>query len=436
MLRIAGWLFLWWLLAFCVACESAGPDTTTTGSDETATPVADSGSSTATSATSPTKDASPVADSRLPRPADYTLVTVAEGFDIPVYLTSAPGDQSGRLFVVEKAGTIAILQDGVRRPRLFLDLRHKVGAEGREQGLLSMAFSPSFTSDDYFYVYYTDTAGDTVVARYRVTNNPNIADPASEAIILKVDQPTPDHNGGLLVFGPDGYLYIGLGDGGPVYGDESGNSQNTMSLLGTILRLDVLNDFPYTIPPSNPFVGQAGGREEIWVYGLRNPWRFAFDPLTDDLFIADVGLYKREEINLQVASSRGGENYGWNFYEGTYLLAPDEGGKRIAGIDKSQLVFPIAEYPHTEGCAIIGGYVYRGNSMPGLVGSYVFGDHCFGSIRVLTPTGDGSWQQTELSRDPGRKVITSFGQGPNGELYVLDWNGRIFLLSAAGTQAP
>ena len=155
---------------------------------------------------------------------------------------------------------------------------------------LVMAFSPSFTSDDYFYVYYTDTAGDTVVARYRVTNNPNIADPASEAIILKVDQPTPDHNGGLLVFGPDGYLYIGLGDGGPVYGDESGNSQNTMSLLGTILRLDVLNDFPYTIPPSNPFAGQAGGREEIWVYGLRNPWRFAFDPLTDDLFIADVGV--------------------------------------------------------------------------------------------------------------------------------------------------
>lgn len=433
MMRIAGWLFLWWLLTFCVACESAGPGTTTTDPDETATPVADSGSSTETFATGPTTDASSVVDSRLPRSADYTLVTVAEGLDIPVYLTALPGDQSGRLFVVEKAGTIAILQDGVRRPQLFLDIRHKVGAEGREQGLLSLAFSPSFTSDDYFFVYYTDTAGDTVVARYRVTNDPNIADPASEAIILKVDQPTPEHNGGLLVFGPDGYLYIGLGDGGPAYGDESGNSQNTMSLLGTILRLDVLKDFPYTIPPSNPFVGQAEGREEIWVYGLRNPWRFAFDPQTDDLYIADVGLYKREEINLQLASSRGGENYGWNFYEGTYLLAPDEGGKRTASIDKSQFVFPIAEYPHTEGCAIIGGYVYHGSRLPGLVGSYVFGDHCFGSIRVLTPTGDGAWQQTELSRDPGRKVITSFGQGPDGELYVLDWNGRIFRLSTAGT---
>ena len=433
MLRIVRWLFLWCLLALGVACESAGPDTTTTGPDETATPVAASGSATATSATSPTKDASSVADSGSPHPADYTLVTVAEGFDIPVHLTSAPGDQSGRLFVVEKAGTIAILQDGVRRARLFLDLRDKVGAEGREQGLLSLAFSPAFTSDGYFFVYYTDTAGDTVVARYRVTNDPNIADPASEAIILQVDQPTPEHNGGLLVFGPDGYLYIGLGDGGPAYGDESGNSQDTMSLLGAILRLDVHSDYPYVIPPSNPFVGQAGRREEIWVYGLRNPWRFAFDPRTDDLYIADVGMFKREEINLQAAASRGGENYGWNFYEGTYRLSPDEGGKKVASIDRSQLVFPIAEYPHTEGCAIIGGYVYRGSRLPGLVGSYVFGDHCFGSIRVLTPTSDGAWQQTELSRDPGRRVITSFGQGPDGELYVLDWSGRIFRLSAAGT---
>ena len=303
-------VYLSFLLVLCVSCDAAGPDARTTGPEETVAPVADSVSATATSATSPTKDASSVADSRLPRPADYTLVTVAEGFDMPVYLTSAPGDQSGRLFVVEKAGTIAILQGGVRRPRLFLDIRHKVGAEGREQGLLSLAFNPSFTSDDYFFVYYTDTAGDTVVARYRVTNDPNIADPTSEAIILQVGQPTPDHNGGLLVFGPDGYLYIGLGDGGPAYGDESGNGQNTMSLLGAILRLDVHSDYPYVIPPSNPFVGQTGGREEIWVYGLRNPWRFAFDPQTDDLYIADVGLYKREEINLQVASSRGGENYG------------------------------------------------------------------------------------------------------------------------------
>ncbi len=430
---IVRWLYLWFLLVLCVACDATGSDTRAPGLDETIAPVAGSGSATAVSATSPTKDASSGTDSRLPRPGDYMLVIVADGFDIPVYLTFAPGDQSGRLFVVEKAGTIAILQDGVRRARLFLDLRHKVGAEGREQGLLSIAFSPTFTSDGYFFVYYTDTAGDTVVARYRVTNDPNIADPASEAIILQVDQPTPEHNGGLLVFGPDGYLYIGLGDGGPAYGDESGNSQNTMSLLGAILRLDVHGDYPYVIPPSNPFVGQAGGRQEIWVYGLRNPWRFAFDPQTDDLYIADVGMFKREEINLQAASSRGGENYGWNFYEGMYRLAPDEGGKRVASIDRSQLVFPIAEYPHTEGCAIIGGYVYRGSSLPGLVGSYVFGDHCFGSIRVLTPTSDGAWQQTELSRDPGRRVVTSFGQGPDGELYVLDWNGRIFRLSTAGT---
>ena len=433
MLRIVRWLFLWCLLALGVACEAAGPDPRTADPGETATPVAGRESATAPSATSPPRDAASDADSESPRPAGYMLVTVAEGFDIPVYLTSAPGDQSGRLFVVEKPGTIAILQDGTRRARPFLDLRGKVGAEGREQGLLSLAFSPAFTSDGYFFVYYTDTADNTVVARYRVTDDPNIADPASETIILQVDQPTPEHNGGLLLFGPDGYLYIGLGDGGPAYGDESGNSQNPTSLLGAILRLDVHSGFPYVIPPSNPFVGQAGGRDEIWVYGLRNPWRFAFDPQTDDLYIADVGMFKREEINLQTASSRGGENYGWNFYEGTYRLAPEEGGKKIASIDRSQLVFPIAEYPHTEGCAIIGGYVYRGSRLPGLVGSYVFGDHCFGSIRVLTPTSDGAWQQTELSRDPGRRVITSFGQGPDGELYVLDWSGRILRLSVAGT---
>ncbi|MAG37329.1 MAG: glucose dehydrogenase [Dehalococcoidia bacterium] len=368
-----------------------------------------------------------------PNPADYTLVTVAEGFDIPVYLTFAPGDRSGRLFVVEKKGTISILQDGTRRAAPFLDLRSKVGAEEQEQGLLSLAFSPAFASNGLFYVYYTDREGATAVARYRVTDNPSIVDLASETIILQVDQPTPAHNGGLLAFGPDGYLYVGLGDGGPAYADESGNGQDPMSLLGTILRLDVDAGDPYTIPSSNPFVGQANRRDEIWAYGLRNPWRFAFDPHTDDLYIADVGLFKWEEINLQSASSRGGENYGWNLYEGTHLLAADQGGKKPATVDRSQLVFPIAEYAHSEGCAIIGGYVYRGTSLPGLVGSYVFGDHCFGSIRVLTRTTEGGWQQTELSRDPGRRVITSFGQGPDGELYVLEWGGRVFRLAAATT---
>ncbi|NJL95643.1 MAG: PQQ-dependent sugar dehydrogenase [Anaerolineae bacterium] len=305
-----------------------------------------------------------------PRNDAYAFVQVADAFRSPVYLTHA-GD--ARLFVVEKAGRILILEGGQVRSVPFLDIEARVTSSGSEQGLLSLAFPPDYATSGLFYVYYnTGPAGDSVVARYRVSAaDPNQADPASETRILEVPQPFPNHNGGLLKFGPDGYLYIGLGDGGSA-GDPQNHGQDPATLLGTLLRLDVSDpSVPYRIPPDNPFVDDPTRAPEIWAYGLRNPWRFSFDRATGHLFIGDVGQGGWEEINHQVAGSPGGENYGWNLYEG------DERFADRAAPPGAELVFPVATYAHGNlldprraHCSVTGGYVYRGAALPELQGTY------------------------------------------------------------------
>jgi len=345
-------------------------------------------------------------------PHDYTFQKIADGLHQPVYLTHA-GDGSGRLFIVEQAGRIRIVQNGELRLDPFLDIRDLVNDGSTEQGLLGLAFSPEYASNGQFFVHYSDANGDTTIVRYSVSSDPNRADPDSAKIILQVDQPYANHNGGDLVFGPDGYLYIGLGDGGS-QGDPQGNGQNLNALLGKMLRIDVSQE-PYGIPPDNPFINRAGARPEVWAYGFRNPWRYSFDRETGDLYIADVGQNAYEEVNFQPASSTGGENYGWNFMEGLHAYrgqAPDG------------LTMPVAEYSHEEGgCSITGGYVYRGPSLPGLNGIYFFGDYCSGYIWGLRRTADGDWHKLNLWKTAYK--ISSFGEDEAGELYVVDHGGEV-----------
>lgn len=273
----------------------------------------------------------------------------------PTHVTHA-GDGSGRLFITEQEGRIVIVKDGVLLSAPFLDIRGRVSCCG-ERGLLSVAFPPAYREKRYFYVNYTDTAGDTKVARYRVTKDADRADPASEEIVLTVQQPYANHNGGQLAFGPDGNIYIGMGDGGSA-NDPYGYGQKMNTLLGKLLRIDVESGGrPYAVPLSNPFVGKKDARPEIWASGLRNPWRFSFDRATGDLFIADVGQNSFEEVNVQPSSSKGGENYGWNIVEGFHCF-------QSKTCDTTRLAMPAAEYGRDEGCSVTGGMVYRGKALP------------------------------------------------------------------------
>jgi glucose/arabinose dehydrogenase len=333
---------------------------------------------------------------------------VVEGLQRPVDLQP---DGSGRLFVIEKAGRIRILEDGQLLETPFLDITDRVGSSGNEQGLLGLAFHPQYSENGRFFVNYTDRNVDTAIARFQVTDDPNAADPAGELKLLGVDQPHANHNGGGLAFGPDGYLYAGLGDGGS-QGDPNENAENTGVLLGKILRLDVDSADPYAVPADNPF------GSEVWAYGLRNPWRFSFDKATGDLYIGDVGGSQWEEIDFLPAGSAGGANFGWDHREGAHEF---EGGGPEGMID------PVAEYSHPEGgCSVTGGYVYRG-SLPEWNGIYLYGDYCTGMIWGLLNT-DGSWQ-TQLLFDV-EVTITSFGQDEAGEIYLVSDNGGIFRLVA------
>ncbi|MCW5849822.1 MAG: PQQ-dependent sugar dehydrogenase [Anaerolineae bacterium] len=360
-----------------------------------------------------------------PLPFDPTLTTVrlvpvVEGLSEPTRVTGA-GDGSGRLFVTERKGQIRVLRAGVLTPRAFLDLSVLIQTEGPEQGLLDIAFHPDYTHTGLFYVAYTDADNALVVARYRVSSDPDAADPSSSLILLRIPKPTEYHNGGHLVFGPDGYLYIGVGDGG-IQGDPDRNAQSPRVLLGKILRIDVNAGSPYAIPPDNPFVNRAPYRPEIWALGLRNPWRFAFDPKTGDLYIGDVGQERYEEIDFQPYTSRGGENYGWNEMEGLHCYQP--------GCDPTLYVLPIAEYEHDSVCnAIIGGEVYRGEAEPALYGGYFFADACSGRLWSLTRTPAGAWTTTMLiERSP---VISSFGTDDEGEVYVTALDvGGLYRLAA------
>jgi glucose/arabinose dehydrogenase len=347
------------------------------------------------------------------------LQSVVEGgLTRPTYLTHAGDD---RLFVVEQPGRIRIVQNGQLLDQPFLDVTDKVLSEGNEQGLLSVAFHPAYKTTGQFFIYYTrQPDGAIVIERYAVSkNDPNLADPPSAKTILVIPHAqAANHNGGQLQFGPDGYLYIGTGDGGG-QGDQHGpmgNGQNRNVLLGKLLRIDVTNQDTYAIPKDNPF------GTEVWAYGLRNPWRFSFDRATHDLYIADVGQNTYEEVDFQPASSKGGENYGWRIMEGLHCYSPSE------GCDQTGLVLPVAEYSHdVGGCAITGGYVYRGSKYPALQSTYFFGDYCSGIIWSLQRNGD-QWQMTK--RLESGLNISSFGEDVNGELYVVDLGGAIYQLVA------
>jgi glucose/arabinose dehydrogenase len=359
-----------------------------------------------------------------------------------VQLTHA-GDSSGRAFIVEQSGRIRIFASGTVQPTPFLDISDRVRYSG-EQGLLSMAFPPSYATKGYFYVYYTNSSGDNQVSRFYLnTGNPNSANPNSEELIIYIPHPgATNHNGGQLAFGPDGYLYIGTGDGGGA-GDPNGNGQNANSLLGKILRLDVephpspyidlghtyfipiaargTPNTGYAIPNNNPFVGQANKRAEIWSLGLRNPWRYSFDRSTGDLYIADVGQDKMEEVDFQQAGAAGGQNYGWNTLEGSLCYNPPSGCSQPANY-----VAPVTEYQHgvndANGCSITGGFVYRGSAYPALQGIYFYADYCRGKVWGLRRPA-ATWE-TSLLLDNNLNPI-AFGEDQSGELYLLAQDGSV-----------
>lgn len=340
------------------------------------------------------------------------LRRVTGDLESPVHLTHA-GDRSGRLFVVEQAGRIRIIRNGRLAPRPFLDIGARV-TSGGEMGLLSVAFHPRYAENGRFFVHYTTGAGDrlrSVIAEYRVSEDPDVAATA-ERIVLETAQPFRNHNGGLNLFGPDGRLYIGLGDGGSAR-DPLDSGQRLDTLLGKILRLDVDGGIPYRVPPDNPFVGRTGARGEIWAYGLRNPWRFSFDRNGGRLFAGDVGQNQLEEVDI----IERGRNYGWRIMEGNSCHIPS------TGCDRAGLELPIAQYDHSAGCSITGGFVYRGSRIPGLAGRYLFGDYCSGRLWALTDTGGNRWTMAPLPSTNLR--ISSFGEDAAGEIYVVDHAGAV-----------
>jgi glucose/arabinose dehydrogenase len=385
---------------------------------------------------------------------DLAFDPVVSGLDSPVFVTHA-GDGSDRLFIVEQPGRIRIFQNGSLVGAPFLDISSEVlspaSGGGNEEGLLSVAFPPGFGGAlDHFYVYYTRKNGDNQLSRFSLSGDPNQADPNSEESILIFDHPgQSNHNGGQLVFGPDSYLYIGTGDGGGG-GDPNNNAQNTNSLLGKLLRIDVepsqaslsvvwdhnlylplvanaASNPTYTIPVDNPFTGMPGFKEEIWAYGLRNPWRFSFDRATGDLYIGDVGQNLIEEVDYQPASSAGGENYGWNIMEGSQCY-------KAAICDQNGLVIPVTEYDHGEGCSVTGGYVYRGSDYPDLNGIYFFGDYCSGIVWGLLKVGN-TWQRDQVGTSAFG--LSSFGEDESGELYLANRSaGTIYQLMQAPQSSP
>jgi glucose/arabinose dehydrogenase len=342
-----------------------------------------------------------------PDPHAYKWTPVVTGLVEPTDI-QFPDDGSGRMFVLEQPGTILLVRNGQVAPTPFLDIRSKVGNAGSEQGLLGLAFHPDFAHNPYFYLNYTDNSGNTVIARF--TANGDTADPASEKLVLHVDQPFPNHNGGVLAFGPDGYLYAGLGDGGSE-GDPLNNGQNKGVLLAKVLRIDVDHGDPYSIPPGNPF------GNETWEYGLRNPWRISFDRANGGLYIADVGQDSWEEVD-HVPAGQGGLDFGWSYREGLHRYK----GSPPAG---ASLVDPVVEYSHVPNrCAITGGYVYRG-SMPEWQGIYLYADFCSGEMWGLMRSGAG-WT-SQLLFNTG-STITTFGQDTAGELYYASRDGTVYKL--------
>ena len=363
--------------------------------------------------TNPPPTATPEFVLEIPDPLGYQWSMVADGFQKPVAITHA-GDS--RLFIVEQRGVIWVLQEGVLQPEPFLDIRDRVNSSAFEQGLLGLAFDPEFARTGHFYVDYTAAGGDTVISRFTATLGEPQTHSATEALVLSIDQPFANHNGGDLHFGPDGFLYIGTGDGGSA-NDPHGNGQNPDALLGKLLRIKVGEAEPYAIPGDNPFAA-GGGRPEIWAYGLRNPWRFSFDTLTGDLYIGDVGQDSWEEIDFLAAGSPGGANFGWNLREGMHPFASQA---------TEGLVDPVAEYPWESPCrSVTGGVVVRDPELSQWRGVYLYGDYCSGEVWGLLRDAGGQWQNSKLFSTPFN--ISSFGTGAAEAVYLVDHNGRIYRL--------
>jgi len=362
-------------------------------------------------------------------PAVARLEEVAAGLARPLFVTHA-GDGSGRLFVVEQEGTVRILRDGRILDEPFLDLRPRIDNASGERGLLGLAFAPDFAESGLFYVQHTAPGPSVVVARLRVAApGADRADPDSWQVVLSMDDPASNHNGGMLAFGPDGMLWIGTGDGGRA-GDPWDHARDLDSLLGKILRIDVSGaaDAPagYRVPADNPFVGRRGARGEIWALGLRNPWRFSFDRASGELWIGDVGQNAWEEIDVEDPGQGGGRHYGWRTMEGFHCFDP------ARGCPTEGLTLPVHEYSHDVGCSVTGGYVYRGRAIPALAGRYLFADYCTGTVWGLERDAAGGRARVRRLLESGA-TVSSFGEGPDGELYLCDHGGgRVSKLVAAG----
>ena len=361
----------------------------------------------------PTGTDPPVSENEAP----FELVRLDATFDDPVHLAAPPSD--ARLFIVEQPGRIRIVKDGVVLETPFLDISERV-ASGGERGLLSMAFHPDYAVNGRFFVNFTDLAGTTRIERFEVGGDPDRADPQSAVLLLSIEQPFSNHNGGHLLFGPDGMLYVALGDGGSG-GDPLGHGQNRETLLGSILRLDVNGPGPYAIPADNPWSDHPSYRPEIWSWGVRNPWRLAFDPSAGLLFVADVGQQRREEINV-VPADAAGLNFGWNEMEGSVCYEAD-------ACETAGLVLPAVEYDHSVGCSVTGGEVYRGSDIPEIVGHYFYSDYCRGWLRSFRYQGGAfdhrEWEVGALTS------VASFASDGTGELYLISREGSVFAFRPA-----
>lgn len=359
-------------------------------------------------------------------PARLALQPITTALDFPLLLT-APASDSTRLFVVQKNGLIRVIRDGTLLSSPFLDLTGLVSSGG-EQGLLGLAFDPGYATNGRFYVSYTDTQGDSQIARYLVSTNPDSARPTADRILLSVAQPFDNHNGGHIAFGPDGKLYIGLGDGGSG-GDPDGHGQDRTELLGSLLRIDVSGPGDYTVPADNPFVSQPPLRGELWDFGLRNPWRWSFDRQTRDLYIGDVGQGAREEINVAPAAPglAGGRglNYGWNIMEGLSCFSPS------SDCDRAGLTLPVLDYDHSgQTCSVTGGYVYRGSTIPALRGRYFYADYCAGWVRSFRYANGQVTERIDWAALRPGDNIPSFGEDARGELYILTAGGGVYRIVA------
>ena len=373
-------------------------------------------------------------------------IQIANGFTKPVYVCQPPGDND-RLFVLEQKGIIKIIKNGMTVRKPYADLRNKVHnpiTPGDERGLLGLAFHANYQNNGFVYINYSDKNDHTIVSRFRVASDPDRLDTKSEKVLIKLKQPFSNHNGGHMEFGPDGYLYISVGDGGQ-WGDPYNNAQNLGNLFGKILRIDVDTGDPYAIPDDNPFNNNEDAKDEIWLYGLRNVWRFSFDWGKGDVYLGDVGQDLWEEIDFVAAENAGGQNFGWRVMEGNHCYNPKEDCEPTGEL-------PIFEYPNdanymkiltgmdepnVDGCSVTGGYVYRGSAISELQGTYFFADYCSGNIWTFKEKNGKATEfqnrTEEISLGGGgfTNYISSFGEDNNGELYIVDYNGIIFKLTAS-----